>query len=68
MRLLAVVTVVIAAAAVAVVVLVATLAIGGASEQEVRAACAAHSGVAVVTGNAARKYVTCRDGHYEVVR
>lgn len=68
MRLIAVASVVMAAAAVALLVLVATLAISGASEHEVRAACAAHRGVAVVTGNASRKYVTCRDGHYEVVR
>lgn len=40
----------------------------GASERKVRAVCAAHNGVAVVTGNTFRKYVTCRDGHYEVVR
>jgi hypothetical protein len=40
----------------------------GASERKVRSACAHHKGVAVVTGNAFRKYVTCRDGHYEVIR
>jgi hypothetical protein len=41
---------------------------GCATQDDVRAACAAHGGVRAVSGNTVRKYVTCIDGHYRTVR
>lgn len=41
---------------------------GCATQQEVRDACAEHGGVNAASGNAARKYVACRDGYFRVVR
>lgn len=41
---------------------------GCANTDEVRRACADHDGVNAVNGSQIRKYVACRDGHYEVVR
>lgn len=41
---------------------------GCATQDDVRAACAAHDGVRAVNGNAVRKFVTCTDGYYRTVR
>jgi hypothetical protein len=41
---------------------------GGATQAEVRAACAHHGGVSAATGNGVRKFVACRDGFYRTVR
>lgn len=63
--------VILALAIVAVAVWVGVLTLsetGRPTDHQVRQACASHEGVAVVNGNANRKYVTCRDGYFRTVR
>lgn len=50
------------------VLLAGALLTGCATEDEVRAACVEHDGVAAASGNSIRKNVACRDGHFRIVR